>query len=85
MTTTTTTEPAASKEEQPHVEYEKNRRTGLKLLGIVVVWVVLWLILRGNQTRALGFQDTTGFHSWLNDIQQEAVVGSATSTVGNGR
>jgi hypothetical protein len=24
-------------------------------------------------------------HSWLNDIQQEAVVGSATSTVGNGR
>ena len=24
-------------------------------------------------------------HSWLNDIQQQAVVGSATSTVGNGR
>jgi spermidine/putrescine-binding protein len=24
-------------------------------------------------------------HSWLNDVQQQAVVGSATSTVGNGR
>ena len=24
-------------------------------------------------------------HTWLNDIQQQAVVGSATSTVGNGR
>jgi glycine betaine/proline transport system permease protein len=69
MTTTTTTQPDASKEEQPHVEYGKNRHTGLKLLGIVVVWVVLWLILRGEQTRALGFQDTTGFHTWLNEIR----------------
>lgn len=69
MTTTTTTEPAASKEEQPTVEYGKNRRTGLKLLAIVVVWVGLWLVLRGTQTRELGFQDTTGFHSWLNEIR----------------
>ena len=69
MTTTTTTEPAASKEEQPSVEYGKNRRTGLKLLAIVVVWVGLWLILRGTQTREIGFQDTTGFHSWLNEIR----------------
>ncbi|MFZ0142403.1 MAG: ABC transporter permease subunit, partial [Aeromicrobium sp.] len=69
MTTTTTTEPAASKEEQPQVEYGKNRRTGLKLLAIVVVWVGLWLALRGTQTRELGFQDTTGFHTWLNEIR----------------
>jgi glycine betaine/proline transport system permease protein len=72
MTTTTEPPPSSaesSKEEQPYVEYGKNRRTGLKLLGIVVVWVVLWLILRGEQTRAIAFQDTTGFHSWLNDIR----------------
>ena len=69
MTTTTTTEPAASKEEQPAVEYGKNRRTGLKMLAILVVWVGLWLVLRGTQTRELGFQDTTGFHSWLNEIR----------------
>ena len=29
----------------------------------------LWLVLRGTQTRELGFQDTTGFHSWLNEIR----------------
>ena len=68
MTTTTTT-PAETKEEQPQVEYGKNRHTALKLLGILVVWVVVWVVLKGNQTRALGFQDTTGFHSWLNDIR----------------
>jgi glycine betaine/proline transport system permease protein len=69
MTTTTTTEPASSKEEQPVVEYGKNRHTSLKVLAIVVVWIVAWLILRGRQTLELGFQDTTGFHSWLNDIR----------------
>ncbi len=69
MAIDTVTEPSASKEEQPAVEYGKNRRTGLKLLAILVVWVVLWLILRGTQTRELGFQDTTGFHSWLNEIR----------------
>ena len=69
MTTTTTTEPAASKEEQPAVVYGKNRHTPLKVLAIVVVWVVAWLILRGKQTLELGFQDTTGFHSWLNEIR----------------
>ena len=24
-------------------------------------------------------------HQWINDVQQQATVGSATSTVGNGR
>lgn len=69
MATTTAPPTPAPKEEQPHVEYGKNRHTGLKMLAIIVVWVVLWVILRGQQTRELGFQDTTGFHSWLNDIR----------------
>jgi glycine betaine/proline transport system permease protein len=58
-----------SKEEQPYVEQGKKRHTGLKLLGILVVWLVLYAILKGNNTRALGLQDTTGFHTWLNDIR----------------
>ena len=73
MATTTETPPLPpaqpSKEEQPVVEYGKNRHTALKLLGVVGVWVVLWFILRGEQTRELGFQDTTGFHTWLNEIR----------------
>ena len=84
MTTTTTTEPAASKEEQPIVEYGKNRRTGLKLLVIVVVWVGLWLVLRGTQTRELGFQDTTGFHTWLNEIRDWIQLNGPTNWFFNG-
>ena len=69
MATTTAPPTPAPKEEQPYVEVGKKRRTGLKLLGIVVIWLILWVILRGNQTRELGFQDTTGFHTWLNEIR----------------
>ena len=69
MATTTAPPTPAPKEEQPYVELGKKRRTGLKLLGIVVIWLILWVILRGNQTRELGFQDTTGFHTWLNEIR----------------
>ncbi len=59
----------ATKEEQPYVEQGKKRNTGLKVLGILVVWLVLYALLKGNNTRALGLQDTTGFHTWLNGIR----------------
>ncbi|MGI9084422.1 MAG: ABC transporter permease [Aeromicrobium sp.] len=69
MATTTAPPKPAPKEEQPYVELGKKRRTGLKLLALAAVWIVLWLILRGTQTRELGFQDTTGFHQWLNEVR----------------
>jgi glycine betaine/proline transport system permease protein len=59
----------ATKEEQPYVEQGKKRNTGLKVLGILVVWLVLYAVLKGNDTRALGLQDTTDFHTWLNGIR----------------
>ena len=40
-----------------------------KLLVILAVWLVLYFLLKGNDTRALGLQDTTGFHDWLNGIR----------------
>src|SRR3954447_2980565 len=58
-----------SKEEQPYVEQGKKRHTGLKVLGVLVAWLVLYAILKGNNTKALGLQDTTDFHGWLNDIR----------------
>ncbi|MDQ6935877.1 MAG: ABC transporter permease subunit [Actinomycetota bacterium] len=58
-----------SKEEQPYVERGKKRYTGRKVLGILVFWLVCWVVLRGHQTLALAFQDTTGFHHWLNGIR----------------
>jgi glycine betaine/proline transport system permease protein len=72
--TTTTLPPggpptAATKEEQPVVEYGKKRHTGIKLLAILVVWGVLYAILKGQNTRALGFQDTTELHRRINEAR----------------
>lgn len=57
------------KEEQPHVEPEKKRYTGYKLLGILVVWLVLYKAFKGEMTRAMGLQDTTDLHQKLNDAR----------------
>jgi glycine betaine/proline transport system permease protein len=58
-----------SKEEQPYVDTYKKRYTGLKLLGILVVWLVLYVALKNKMTRAMGFQDTTALHRKLNDAR----------------
>ncbi len=60
---------AASKEEQPYVELGKKRHTLIKVAGIFVAWLVLYAIFKGQNTRALGLQDTTAFHQWLNDVR----------------
>jgi glycine betaine/proline transport system permease protein len=72
MTTATATPPSKaplSKEEQPYVDPEKKRYTGYKLLGILAFWLVCWAVLKGHQTKVLGFQDTNGFHDWLNRVR----------------
>ncbi len=84
MTTTTAPQPPASKEEQPYIEPGRKRRTGLKFLAIIVIWVVLWFVLRGTQTRELGFQDTTGFHQWLNDIRDWVQLNGPSNWFFNG-
>ena len=58
-----------TKEQLPYVDPHKPRRTGLKLLGILVVWLVLFVALNGKMTRALGLQDTTGLHRNLNEAR----------------
>ena len=62
-------EKAAPKEEQPYVELGRKRYTGLKLLGILAFWLVCFLLVRGENTRALGLQDTTGLHRRLNEAR----------------
>ena len=74
MATLTTPPPAApeapaSKEEQPYIEQGKKRYTGQKVLGILAFWVVMFVILKNHDTRALAIQDTTGFHHWLDRIR----------------
>ncbi|MFC3572405.1 ABC transporter permease [Streptomyces yaanensis] len=36
--------------------------------AILVVWLVLFAVLRGRQTLALAAADLTGLHRWLNDV-----------------
>ena len=75
MTATATTPPPPpsaelqNKEEQPYVEPGKKRYTGPKLLGILVVWLVLYTAFKGQMTRAMGLQDTTELHEQLNDAR----------------
>jgi glycine betaine/proline transport system permease protein len=71
MATTTAPPPAApqsaaSKEEQPYVELAKKRYTGQKVLGVIVAWLVLFAVFKNHDTKLLGLQNTTSFHTWLN-------------------
>jgi len=57
------------KEEQPYVAPERKRHTGVKLLGILVVWLALYAAFKGQMTRYLAFSDTTALHNKLNDAR----------------
>ncbi len=59
------------KEEQPYVDTAPNRRTGLWVGVVLVVWIVGWALLKGRNTLALGFQDQTDFHRWLNGLRDD--------------
>ena len=48
------------------------RRTvsnGRLMLGVLVVWLLGWVIFRGTATLEIGGADLTGFHRWLNGIR----------------
>ena len=49
----------------------------LVVLGILVVWVLLWLVLRGRDTLTLAPADLTPLHRFLNDVNDS--VGAARS------
>ena len=57
---------ASTKEEQPYVEQGRKRHTGYWVLGVIVVWLVLYAVFKGQNTRALSIYDTNGFHTWIN-------------------
>ena len=60
----------SSKEQLPYVERRKKRHTGVKLLGILVVWLVALLRPQGpDGPRPSGLQDTTELHQKLNEAR----------------
>ncbi|QHA08816.1 ABC transporter permease subunit [Streptomyces broussonetiae] len=40
----------------------------MAVAGILVLWLVLFAVLRGRQTLTLAAADLTGLHHWLNDV-----------------
>ncbi|MFJ1806951.1 MULTISPECIES: ABC transporter permease [unclassified Streptomyces] len=53
---------------------ERRISRSLLLAAILVVWLVLFAVLRGRQTLSLAAADLTDLHRWLNDIRDS--VGS---------
>jgi glycine betaine/proline transport system permease protein len=91
--TDTAVKPAAlvTKEQLPYVDPRKPRRTGIKLLGILVFWLVSYVVWKGEWTKALPLQDTTALQRKLNEardwIQLEGqdnwFIGGVLGTIGD--
>lgn len=55
--------------EKPAPAAEPRRISRSMVLGaILVVWLVLFAVLRGRQTLTLGAADLTDLHRWFNDV-----------------
>ncbi|HET9841530.1 MAG TPA: ABC transporter permease subunit [Nocardioides sp.] len=61
----------SSKEEQPYVDPTPKRHTGAKLLIVLAVWVVGWLIFRGQNTLAIPFNQLNWFSTWVNHLRDD--------------
>jgi glycine betaine/proline transport system permease protein len=68
--------PPSSKEKQPGVAQAPKRRTALKLGVVLVVWLVGWGVFKNRDTLALGLQDLTGLHKWLNNLRDDVQAAS---------
>ena len=69
MTTTLEKPPTASEPEPVAPGARRFLGTGWLLLGIVVVWLVGWLLFQGMATLELGGAELTGFQIWLNELR----------------
>lgn len=63
MATTTTTAVAPSR---PGLRRRFSRP--LAVAGVLAIWIVVWLLLRGRDTLRLSPADLTPLHRWLNDV-----------------
>lgn len=59
------------------------RRPGraLLILGVLVVWFVIWLVLRGTHTLSLAESDLTPFHERINDLRDWVDANRNTSPI----
>ncbi|MBA2445569.1 MAG: ABC transporter permease subunit [Nocardioidaceae bacterium] len=53
----------------------------LLLLGVIGIWVAIWLITKGNDTLTLAGPERTDIHNWLNDRRDGLIAGRETNPV----
>jgi glycine betaine/proline transport system permease protein len=75
----TETAPARPAEEPPGRSWRVGR--GGLLLGLLVAWLVLCVALKNRWTLALAPADLTGFHTWLNDVNDSIGANRNSSPV----
>lgn len=62
--------PERTREAEPAVPAKETRKVSRSMLvgAVLVVWLVLFAVLRGKQTLALAAADLTDLHRWFNDV-----------------
>ncbi|MEU6373030.1 ABC transporter permease subunit [Streptomyces sp. NPDC046909] len=55
-------------EESPPVKAERRISRSMVIAAILVVWLLLFAVLRGKQTLTLAAADLTDLHRWFNDV-----------------
>ena len=67
--TATLERPTAAVPPPPEAPAKRTFGTRWKLLIVLAVWVIGWVIWRGQATLAIGGAELTDFHRWLNDVR----------------
>ena len=71
MSTSTATRPGSAANRRAASDArERSKRLRLAgVVGVLVVWLVGWLVLRGRDTLFLATGESNAFHEWLNDAR----------------
>jgi glycine betaine/proline transport system permease protein len=76
MSTTTTTTIAP-----PRTGLRRRLSKPLQVAGILTIWLVVWLLMRGRYTLRLSPADLTPLHRWLNDVNDTVGANRNSSPV----
>ncbi|WP_138415530.1 ABC transporter permease [Sinomonas gamaensis] len=72
--------PATTRASRPRISVRRHWRPFL-LGAVVVLWLVLWAVLKGTQTLELGGAEKTDFHLWLNSVRDSFDAARSNSAV----
>ena len=62
-------EPTAGVDQAPPLSILRRHWRRTVLVAVVVLWLILWAVLKGTQTLEIGGADKTDIHLWLNSVR----------------